>query len=86
MKTPWTPGPWKVFENDGVVNGEERVASTRTYFGNQDKANAALIALAPEMADAILRWEKEPCESLETQRIFLDIAQRLRQIGEQTPD
>lgn len=60
-KTPWTPGPWHV----GVRQAEQivyntqgwAVANATVYHGEHDlaevKANARLIALAPEMAEAL---------------------------------
>ena len=58
--TPWSPGPWTARENDiyadnemisvayGFEDSRGKIIRTPTTY-----ANAALIALAPEMAEAL---------------------------------
>jgi hypothetical protein len=98
-KTPWTPGPWITgwdahdcnprstitIGYPGIKKGE-RSLSERELQGN---ANAAIIAIAPEMAEAIMEWDTMPrdAEDVEALEIKLrNLARRLRAIGEKHDD
>jgi hypothetical protein len=91
---PWTPGPWQPVFYKGhrpmheVRAGESPAdAIARCYRqGDATDANAALIALAPEMAASIIAWEGRhghmhsacECDDCHT---FEALAVRLRGIG-----
>ncbi len=59
MKTPWTPGKWERYSDyivsDGWTGGKDYIAIVGDCVNW--KANADLIALAPELAEAILEWD-----------------------------
>lgn len=87
MTTPWTPGPWNI-ERGGHEFGEavDRIGPVQTAATYADDAwldvgepDAQLIALAPEMAEAIL-WHDENEGPDHSPRIEA-MAERLRQIG-----
>lgn len=94
--TPWTPGPWFVWSKSSTTvmgphrwRGQRLVANTGGYSTTADDgehqdendANACLIALAPEMADALRTlaerhaWSPElgpcVCEAHQTARAIL---------------
>jgi hypothetical protein len=97
---PWTPGPW-THEHCVDVEGDRWDWLTcpdgdQPHYGEtshdvrtpeQGAINTALIALAPEMAEAILRWDEgddytvAPVEYDKTVDILEGIAERLRAIG-----
>jgi hypothetical protein len=81
MKTPWTPGPWRVTLDcvcaDGKIILESQEAECKNDY-EQQVVNATLAALAPEMAEAILRCE----EGADDFQPLMDIARRLREIGQ----
>jgi hypothetical protein len=39
----YTPEPWTVFDDDRIGNGDEAIASCKTYFNQRDKENARRI-------------------------------------------
>jgi len=55
-----TPGPWEVGSPTGLVNQLSIKPAIGVVYGAGDeiKANAALIAAAPDMAEALLMWDK----------------------------
>lgn len=59
MKTPWTPGPWKAveLENGNIVTGDTRHCGNVCELdrGTESEANAALIAAAPDLAEALAK-------------------------------
>lgn len=61
MKTPWTPGKWEIDSDyivpEGWTGGKDYVAILGDRIDWRD--NAALIALAPEMAEAVLSWDND---------------------------
>lgn len=76
MKTPWTKGHW-TSNGDGYIHSDESVVAQA--FGppfSCRSANAALIALAPEMAEAILKWY-EDADDFED---LIEIGRRLSEI------
>lgn len=70
-KVSFTPGPWKVLEikNDKelvfIVKSEERmIGSFHGFYSNADaklKADANLIAAAPEMLEALMKIYTKLC-------------------------
>lgn len=85
----WTPGPWGIYHGRDVTG--EGFTEVRTQGGNghavvtwfddmddEPDATLELIALAPEMAEAILKF----CDAYETDQWFQDVAAKLRAIGE----
>jgi len=54
-----TPGPWTIYEGTHVMSGNRLVANTGGYQSNfaddltMNKANARLIAAAPELLEAL---------------------------------
>lgn len=91
-KRAWTPGPWQVGYVAGagdpyVSTGEQIVDADYTRGESLTKADAFLIALAPEMAEAILQYEEwvkdRGCQAGENaQRDLFDLAEKLRAISE----
>ena len=85
LSRPWTAGPWSAgasrspfLNSDREIydEDEEHVATTFAV------ADGELIALAPEMAEAILRWDDEPGTlHLDTEALLIDLAEKLRAIG-----
>ena len=65
MTTKWTPGPWRVdsrhvglmIESD--PHGPRALASISTPIDDIDRANAALIAAAPELYEALEALTKD---------------------------
>ena len=49
----YTPGPWIARMNCDVIAGERLVANCMTGWLREDKANARLIAAAPEMLEVL---------------------------------
>jgi hypothetical protein len=57
---PWTPGPWTLSDTDIFGPNGEWITENGEGGGMQWMAeDCALIALAPEMAEAILAWEND---------------------------
>lgn len=86
-----TPGPWRTVNGDSVVHVVDGdgfpVASTTTKAFHEkhdatDKANARLIALAPEMAEA-LRWIAEIADANfeQDEKLRAQGARTLKRIG-----
>jgi len=51
-----TPGPWRSHGAGGEIHGNSRVVATMTWcsgMGDEDDANARLVAAAPDMLDAL---------------------------------
>ena len=67
-----TPGPWKARMNCDVMAGERLVADCMTGWLREDRANARLVAAAPEMLDMLI--ELQECSNWNT---LVDIAERL---------
>ena len=60
MKTAYTPGPWRIGEDDVIVAGTRGLHIAKveiTGMGYAADANACLIAAAPEMLDALQALE-----------------------------
>lgn len=62
-RRPWTPGQWRS-KAERIDAPDSDVATVRWYadgywYGSGNRADAALIAFAPEMAEAILRSSGE---------------------------
>lgn len=58
MKNQHTPGPWAVSPYNNIVSKNGTVAKTEQMPGNDDaerKANARLIAAAPDLLSALSR-------------------------------
>ena len=57
MKTKHTPGPWRIEDINQIVSPEENIVATVYFDGaeplSEVKANAKLIAAAPELLGAI---------------------------------
>lgn len=53
MSAKFTRGPWKARMNCDVMAGERLVAVCMTGWLREDRANAHLIAAAPEMYEAL---------------------------------
>lgn len=51
-KPEFTPGPWKARMNCDVMAGERMVADCMSGWLEENKANARLIAAAPDMYEA----------------------------------
>lgn len=75
-----TPGPWKIkqperFECDAYIgaegNGGYRIANC---FGPDTEANARLIAIAPELLDALIHLEHNARKSGADMGLALDVA------------
>ena len=49
-----TPGPWIARMNCDVIAGERRVADCMTGWLRESRANARLIAAAPELYEALV--------------------------------
>lgn len=85
--TKWTPGPWE-FSSNGMTMDDTHVNS----FGRPNwahvrgTANARLIALAPEMAEAILEWSFASADDIDArdraEDSLDDLADKLRAIGD----
>ena len=60
MKTAYTPGPWRIGEDDVIVAGPRGLHIAKveiTGMGYAADANSRLIAAAPEMLDALQALE-----------------------------
>ena len=63
-ETQWTPGPWAVKWETNVFGGERLVAGTGGHTSNisdvepENRANANLIAAAPELYDALAELKR----------------------------
>ena len=53
-----TPGPWKARMNCDVMSGERLVADCMTRWLREDRANARLIAAAPEMLEVLIELQE----------------------------
>ena len=53
-----TPGPWKARMNCDVMSGERLVADCMTGWLREDRANARLVAAAPEMLDMLIELQE----------------------------
>ena len=53
-----TPGPWIARMNCDVIAGERLVANCMTGWLREDRANARLIAAAPEMLDMLIELQE----------------------------
>jgi hypothetical protein len=55
MSTQHTPGPWKTNGDPYVstADGKRSIAFCDTRHGHEDRANARLIAAAPELLEAL---------------------------------
>lgn len=53
-----TPGPWESFKGNIYGKGMQRISSV-TNFGNNQDANAKLIAAAPEMLEALHKFKQD---------------------------
>jgi hypothetical protein len=53
--TPWTPGPWEVYDTWNVRGGSESMVHI-CEANHRSVANARLIAAAPEMVEALHSW------------------------------
>lgn len=80
---PWTPGPWRRVNNgwDPSQLVSDNTPSGNTWhvvdFTEANRADAELIRLAPEMAEAILEYQEcGPYKKL------YEVAQKLRGIEE----
>lgn len=88
VECPWTPGPWRAYQHGGgdwfASNDTQDAADIRGDTDEECAANAELIALAPEMAEAILcfaeAW-KGIAPSSQENRVICEMAVRLRAIG-----
>lgn len=80
----WTPGPWPISEQwmGGIKQGPFHIGRPN-HAHVKGKANAELIALAPEMAEAIMLWSDATEEScrIEANDLIEALAVKLRQIG-----
>ncbi len=75
MTTRHTPGPWRPCEFDGFVYIAPLVAKMCSASKSQDIANAALIALAPEMAETLRAIPAlMDCEAYDPQDVHAMIA------------
>ena len=86
----WTLGPWTVVDRDGIYtvtspNGNPincyEVADTWRVW-----PDAALIALAPELAEAVLAWDDEDngrahTSGIRTSLALAELADKLHEIG-----
>ena len=53
-----TPGPWKARMNCDIMAGERLVADCMTGWLRDDRANARLVAAAPEMLDVLIELQE----------------------------
>ncbi len=53
-----TPGPWEARKNCDVMSGDRLVADCMTGWLREDRANACLIAAAPEMLDMLIELQQ----------------------------
>jgi len=60
-ETKHTPGPWHTAGDQGVQIRSQRdqIAKVWTMRGNEWKANARLIAAAPELLEALARYVQQ---------------------------
>ena len=54
----YTPGPWIARMNCDVIAGERLVADCMTGWLKEDRANARLIAAAPEMLEVLIELQE----------------------------
>ncbi len=90
MKRAWTEGPWVVRDGTPVGGGQVwEIASPHAPEVNcyevasswENRPTADLIALAPEMAEAILAWDDNGQCAPPDSDALVDLAEKLRQIG-----
>jgi hypothetical protein len=88
MSRPWTPGPWSVVHYHEahaawVSTGSPDHSCVQVNYLGNPPANADLIALAPEMAEAILEQptgvHDKGCSCAGC--LLQTVADKLRQIG-----
>lgn len=95
MDRPWTPGPWTYTEDkpytgsdanyqviwDSPDKYDNTLLCDEQYYPSAptNKHDAQLIALAPEMAEAILAWDGP--EGWKSEMFLEDMAAKLRAIG-----
>ena len=53
-----TPGPWIARMNCDVIAGERLVADCMTGWLKEDRANARLVAAAPEMLEVLIELQE----------------------------
>ena len=58
MERKYTPGPWIARMNCDVIAGERRVADCMTGWLKEGRANAKLIAAAPDMLDMLIELQE----------------------------
>ena len=61
MKTPWTQGPWVAEQYSDhwvIMSNDDPLLSSFPIADWIKNRDAKLIALAPEMAEAILAWDR----------------------------
>lgn len=93
---PWTPGPWQDDPGDEEFQGVYALHRPLTSVIEADRAahecrpaDLALIALAPEMAEAILAWHDDPRghADMEHRARFEAVADKLRALtADQEPN
>jgi hypothetical protein len=86
VKRAWTEGPWlssvDQFGGTEIVDSSgSQIASGRPTMYADAAPNAALIALAPEMAEAILAWDDNGQCAPPDSDALVDLAAKLRAIG-----
>ncbi len=85
MKRAWTEGPWRECSWDPMVPPHVHKDDGSFCMKRNDlpitKADAALIALAPELAEAILAWDDNGQCAPPDSDALVDLAEKLRQIG-----
>ena len=67
--TNHTPGPWAVSPQNNIISRNGTVAKTEQMPGNyesEQKANANLLAAAPDLLSALIALEKASREVLDT--------------------
>ena len=57
-KPEFTPGPWKARMNCDVMAGERLVADCMSGWLRDDRANARLVAAAPEMLGMLIELQE----------------------------
>ena len=81
---PWTPAPWHHTDDQEVVNpgGTECIMWMSGTMPDQ-VANRELVALAPEMAEAILAWARwlELDATCDYEAVMRPVLDKLRAIG-----
>lgn len=84
LERPWTPGPWKwrtPTEYVTPIGSDGTIVITGTLPFTATDADKDLIALAPEMAEAILTFAEDTSLPSPDPTPFLRLAEKLRGIG-----